>query len=160
MISTDAIAQEVDYSSEVATYLESNGSLKQYEFAYDQLLKMLSSHYPKSEKTANGWNYLETNRSKAIADMKKELIPIYQENFERAEIEKMNDFYQSPTGLQLLGDRSKMTAVQKETLNTFYNSVLGKKIIEKQPVLTQAIAAVSENWSRDLYETAISLLKD
>lgn len=159
LISTAATAQEADYSSEVATYLESNGSLKQYEFAYDQLLKMLSSKYPKSESTTNGWDYLETNKKKAIAEMKKGLVPIYKENFERSEIKMMNDFYQSPTGVQLIGDRSKMTETQKEELNTFYNSELGKKIIAKQPVLSEAIGAVSENWSRDLYETAVSLLK-
>jgi len=152
-------AQEVDYSLEVASYLESNGSAQQYEFAYDQLLKMLISQYPKSEKTAAGWKYLEENKEKAVAEMQKGLVPIYQQNFERDEIKKMTAFYQSATGKQLTADRSKMTEEQKEELNTFYNSELGKKIIAKQPELAKAVSAVSENWSRDLYETAMSLLK-
>lgn len=159
-ISADVSAQETDFSSEVSTYLESNGTLSQYEYAYDELLKMLGTQYPKSESTAQGWEHLESNKEKAISEILKELVPIYQQNFERSEIKIMNAFYLSPTGMQLTADRSKMTPAQKEELNTFYNSDLGKKIIEKQPVLTKAISTASEGWSRDLYETALSLLKE
>lgn len=70
----------------------------------------------------------------------------------------MTSFYKSEAGKLLINDRSKMTDLHKEELNTFYNSVLGKKILEKQGILTQKISKVSENWSRDLYETALSLL--
>ena len=153
-------AQEKNSSAEVAMYLESNGSLNQYSFAYDELLKMLEKQYPKSESTVNGWSYLETNKEKAIADIRKELVDIYAQNFESSEIKRMTDFYLSPTGKQLTSDRSQMTAAQKEELNEFYNSELGKKIIGKQPVLTQSVSAASESWSRDLYETAVSLLKE
>jgi len=159
-ISLNLHAQEENFSSEVDTYLESNGTLDQYEFAYDELLKMLEKQYPKSEFTASGWAYLESNKENAIKEMKMALIPIYQQNFERSEIQKMNTFYLSDTGRQLTSDRSKMTDEQKEELNTFYNSVLGKKIIEKQPTLTEAISSASESWSRDLYETAMSLFKE
>lgn len=159
-ISLSSNAQETDFSSEVATYLASNGTLNQYQYAYDELLKMLSKQYPKSESTANGWEYLESNKEKAIAEIQRDLVPIYQQNFERAEIKEMTAFYLSPTGKQLTTDRSLMTNVQKEELNTFYNSDLGKKIIGKQAVLAKAVSGVSESWSRDLYETALSLLKE
>lgn len=158
-VSWNVSGQEADFTSEVATYLESNGTLDQYKFAYDELLKMLGKQYPKSESTAGGWEYLESNKEKAIAEMQKELVPIYQQNFERSEIKEMTAFYQSSAGKQLTTDRSQMTAEQKDELNTFYNTGLGKKIIEKQPVLSKAISAASESWSRDLYETALSLLK-
>lgn len=160
IISWNVNAQEEDFSSEVATYLESNGTMEQYGFAYDELLKMLSKQYPKSESTAKGWEFLEENREKTITAMQMELVPIYKQNFERSEIKEMTTFYQSSTGKQLTTDRSQMTASQKEALNTFYNSAVGKKIIEKQPVLSRAISAASESWSRDLYETALSLLKE
>lgn len=159
-ISWNVKAQQTDFSTEVSVYLESNGTLNQYGFAFDELLKMLGRQYPKSESTANGWEYLESNREKAIAEIQKELVPIYQQNFERAEIKKMTAFYQSVTGKQLTADRSQMTASQKEELNEFYNSEVGEKIIEKQPVLAKAISVASESWSRDLYETAESLLKE
>lgn len=159
LISLDAKAQETDFRAEVAVYLDSNGTMKQYEFAYDELLKMLSNQYPKTDNTADGWKYLKGNKKDAIAAMKKELIPIYQQNFDASEIQLMTAFYQSDTGKQLTNDRSKMTEVQKEKLNSFYNSEIGKKIIKKQTVLTAAISTVSEGWSRDLYETAVSLLK-
>lgn len=159
LISLDVKAQETDYITEVAAYLDSNGTMKQYEFAYDELLKMLSNQYPTTVNTSDGWKYLKGNKKDAIEEMKKELIPIYQKNFDAVEIQQMTAFYQSDTGKQLINDRSIMTEVQKEKLNSFYNSEIGKKIIKKQQVLSEAISAVSEGWSRDLYETAVSLLK-
>ena len=159
LISLDVKAQETDFSTEVAAYLNNNGTMKQYEYAYDELLKMLGKQFPKTDATAEGWKYLEGNKADAIADMKKELIPIYQKNFDAVEIQRMTAFYQSDTGKQLTNDRSQMTELQKRELNSFYNSEVGKKIIEKQPILSTAISAVSEGWSRDLYETAMSLLK-
>jgi len=151
-------AQESDYVKDIAEYLDNNASMKQYEYAYDQLLKMLGSTYPKNDKNAQGWEYLEANKEKALVDIKKKLIPIYKANFTHGEIKQMSAFYSSETGLQLIKDRSKMTEAHKEELNTFYNSTTGQKIISKQEILTKEIGMASDSWSRDLYETSLSLL--
>lgn len=146
-------------TEDVSAYLESNGSMAQYDYAYGELLKMLGNQFPKNDTNKEGWTYLENNKKKALADMKKLLVPIYQSNFSKDEVNKMLAFYESDAGKQLINDRSQMTETQKAELNSFYNTEVGQKIIEKQPVLTQEISKASENWSRDLYETALSLLK-
>ena len=153
-------AQESTYSKDIADYLDSNGTMSQYEFAYGELLTMLGNQFPKDENNAQGWEYLEGNKSKAVAEMKMLLIPIYQANFTHDEITEMSGFYQSEAGKLLIKDRSKMTEAHKEELNTFYNSEVGQKIISKQEVLSQEISKVSESWSKYLYETSISLLKN
>lgn len=160
LVAMDAVAQESGFSSEVAAYLESNSTLDQYNYAYDQLLKMLGDQHPKSDSNTKGWAFLEENRVKALADIKALLIPIYEQHFDNEDIQRMTAFYSSETGKQLMNDRSQMTEMQKENLNTFYNSPVGQKIIAKQPILTREIAEISERWSRDLYETAVSLLKN
>ncbi|VAW09960.1 hypothetical protein MNBD_BACTEROID03-290, partial [hydrothermal vent metagenome] len=66
LISLNAKAQEVDFTEEVSEYLDRNGTMNQYQYAYDELLKMLEKQYPKSDNTANGWEYLEDHREKAI----------------------------------------------------------------------------------------------
>ncbi len=153
-------AQDTDASNKVGVYLEHNGTLLQYEYAYDQLLQMLGKQFPETTANATGWEYLRKNRKDAIEGIKQALIPIYQKNFTSSEIKEMTTFYQSEAGVQLLKDRTKMTADQKEALNRFYTSALGEKIIKKQSVLSKEVSAASENWSRDLYETAMSLLKN
>lgn len=160
MISLNIYAQESKLDKDVSTYLDSNGSMMQYDYAYKQLLQMMEKQYPKSEKNKEGWQYLEGNKKNAIAEMKEMLVPIYTTNFENKDIQKMIVFYQSESGKQLINDRSKMTDAQKQELNTFYNSEVGSIIIEKQTILTQEIGKISEEWSRDLYETALSLLKE
>ncbi len=153
-------AQESDHSKDISDYLDNNGTMLQYEFAYGELLKMLGSQFPKDENNAQGWEYIEGNKSKALDEMKMLLIPIYQANFTHDEIREMIGFYKSEAGKLLIKDRSKMTESHKEELNAFYNSAVGQKIISKQEVLSEEISKVSESWSRYLYETSISLLKN
>lgn len=154
-----SFSQDKTNSALVETYLDTNGSMGQYEFAYDQLLQLLQGQYPKTEANAKGWTYLHDNKEKAVAQMKSLLVPIYQTNFSQADINRMTDFYQSEAGKQLVQDRTKMTEAQKQELNAYYHTEAGQKVIEKQTLLSEAISSASENWSRDLYETAVSLLK-
>ena len=153
-------AQESTYSKDITDYLDNNGTMLQYEFAYGELLKMLGSQFLKDENNARGWEYLEGNNSKALDEMKMLLIPIYQTNFTHDEIRKMVGFYQSEAGKLLIRDRSKMSESHKEALNDFYNSTVGQKIISKQEVLSKEISRISESWSKDLYETSLSLLNN
>jgi len=153
-------AQESTYSKIITDYLDNNGTMLQYEFAYGELLKMLRSQFTKDENNAQGRKYLVWNKSKAMGEMKILLIAIYKANFTQKEITKMIGFYQSEAGKLLIRDPSKITESHKEGLNTFYNSAVGHKIISKQEVLCIEISKVSESWSRDLNETSISLLNN
>lgn len=159
LLTLTSCAQEATFSEDVLTYVKNNGTAKQYEYAYDQLITMLSSQFPKTESNVEGWEFMNTNKEKYVSEILVLLAPVYEKNFSHEEIKKMNEFYQSEAGKQLVVDRSKMSEEQKVSLNDFYSSEVGKKIIEKQPILTKEIGVVSENWSRDLYETALSLLK-
>ena len=154
------MAQESGYSKDVEDYLEHNGTMQQYEFAYGQLLKMLEGQFPKDDTNTEGWAYLEEHGNKALEEIKSLLVPIYQAHFTQDDIKQMVAFYKTEAGVLLMNDRSKMTDAHKEELNSFYNTTVGQKIIGKQEVLTAEISKASENWSRDLYETAMSLLKN
>ena len=154
------MAQESNFSKDIKDYLEHNGTMRQYEYAYDQLMIMMEGNYPKSEDNIQGWTYLEENRGKALEEMKSLMVPIYQANFTHEEIKQMGAFYKTEAGVLLITDRSKMTDTHKEELNTFYNSAVGQKIISKKEVLISEISKVSESWSRQLYETSLRLLQN
>ena len=154
------LAQQSNYSKDVKDYLEHNGTMQQYEYAYEQLMIMMEGRYPKSEGNKQGWTYLEGNKDKALEEIKNLMVPIYEANFTHEEIKQMAAFYKTEAGVLLTTDRSKMTDTHKEELNTFYNSGVGQKIISKQEVLTTEISRVSESWSRELYETSMSILQD
>ncbi len=158
-LATKAGAQEVEYATEVQTYLKQNGTSGQYEYAYDGLLKMLQNQYPETEANQKGWTFLKENKNKSVNEILTLLTPVYQRHFNREEISEMTSFYESDAGRQLISDRSQMTPAQKEELNAYYNTTLGKKVISKQTELSQEISKVSEDWSRQLYEVAVGLLK-
>ncbi|WP_158974173.1 DUF2059 domain-containing protein [Cellulophaga sp. L1A9] len=159
LITLSSCGQEATFQEDVLTYIKSNGTAKQYNYAYDELLKMLGNQFPKTEENATGWDYLEANKEKHVNEILMQLAPVYEKNFTHEEIKKMNLFYTSDAGKQLVADGAKLTEAQKKEVNDFYGTETGKTIMEKQPILATEIAKVSEGWSRDLYETALSMLK-
>ncbi|MBT8238693.1 MAG: DUF2059 domain-containing protein [Croceitalea sp.] len=134
--------------------------MKQYKEAYRELLNLMERQFPKSNRNSNGWLYLERNETKALAEIRDMIIPIYIKHFDEADVDDMQAFYTSDAGIQLVKDRTKLTAAQQESVNDFYDSKVGHKIKEKQQLLSVEIAGVSEYWSKDLYQTAVLLLKE
>jgi len=153
-------AQDVTFIPKVSKYLESNGTMKQYKDAYRELLNLMEKQFPKSDRNSNGWLYLERNEIKALAEIRDMLVPIYIKHFTEAEVDKMQSFYASKAGIQLVQDRTKLSANQQKLVNDFFDSKVGLKIKEKQQLLSVEIAGVSEYWSKDLYQTAVLLLKE
>ena len=144
----------------VNDYLEINGTMKQYSDAYDELLNLMERQFPKSDKNSNGWLYLERNKTKALFEIRDMLTAVYLDNFSGDELEKMSSFYKTDTGKQLVKDRKALTDDQKAKMQNFFSSEVGQKLQQKQASLTEETQAVSELWSRDLYQTASLLLKD
>mgnify|MGYP003638561016 FL=1 len=159
IVSLASCAQETTFSEDVMSYIKNNGTSKQYEYAYDELLSMLENQYPKTEENSKGWDYMNSSKEKYVTEILTLLAPVYEKNFTHEEIKKMNVFYNSEAGKQLVTGSAQMTENQKKEVNDFYATTVGKKIMEKQPILASEISKVSEGWSRDLYETALSMLK-
>ena len=87
-------------------------------------------------------------------------MPIYVNHFNSKELAEMQNFYETEAGMQLVKDKNKLSTKQTKTVEDFFNSKIGLKIKEKQGELSTEIAGVSEYWSRDLYQTAVLLLKE
>ncbi|NKI33167.1 DUF2059 domain-containing protein [Croceivirga thetidis] len=153
-------AQSPELVDLVNSYLDANGSTKQYSDAYDELLNLMERQFPKSDKNSNGWLYLERNKTKAIFEIKDMLTAVYLDNFSEKELRGMSNFYASETGKQLVTDKDKLSESQKAEIKDFYDSDVGLSLTSKQMALTEEIQAVSELWSRDLYQTASLLLKE
>ena len=159
LITITCCAQKTTFSEDVVTYIENNGTANQYNYAYDELLKMLANQFPETDSNAKGWEYMNSSKDKHVSEMIALLAPVYEKNFTHDEIKSMNAFYLTDAGKQLVTDGSNLSESQKKEVNDFYSSTTGKKIMEKQPVLAAEISKVSEDWSRGLYETALSMLK-
>ncbi len=146
--------------TKVSSYLESNGTIKQYKNAYLELLNLMEKQFPKSDRNSDGWLYLERNEKKALQEIQDLLVPVYIKHFNNSDIDKMKTFYDTDAGKQLVENKNKLTDSQSIEVNTFFNSEVGIKLKEKQEVLSLEIAGVSEYWSKDLYQTAVLLLKE
>jgi len=153
-------AQESDFADDVLDYLEFNGTLKHYERDYDEFVTTLEDLVPRNEQNAIRWDQIVANKPIAINELKIGLIALFQDNFTHKEILLMAAFYKSETGRILINDQANMTKIHTEILSKFYNSELGLKMMRKQEYLAQEMGRLSEEWTRDLYETSLPLLSN
>lgn len=160
LFSINLFSQDAGLIPKVSDYLENNGTMLQYKDAYKSLLNLMEKQFPKSDRNNNGWLYLERNETKALSEIRDLLIPIYIKHFDKKDIDEMHKFYTSDVGEQLVKDRTELTTKQQSKVDSFFNSKVGVKIKDKQKVLSEEIAGVSEYWSKDLYQTAVLLLKE
>ena len=134
--------------------------MKQYKDAYKELLNLMEKQFPKSDKNNNGWLYLERNEHKALVEIRDLLIPIYINHFTSEDITKMQSFYETEAGIQLVKDKDNLSKSQTKAVEDFFDSKIGLKLKKKLVELSGEIAGVSEYWSRDLYQTAVLLLNE
>ena len=143
----------------VKAYLISSGIPGQYNIAFDEMIRQLESQFPKTNANKEEWVAMESRKEQAMAEIIEDLATVYREHFTEEELQAMTDFYLSDTGRKIIANDYELTQAQQETLDTFYGSEIGLKVIRKQVVLRDAIDRITFRWSSDLYSTGLSILE-
>jgi len=144
-------AQEVDFHTVALKYLQSNGTSKQYEGAIDQLFTLLKQQYAEKNVSQATWDELRYSSSEEIDRILNMLVSAYRGNYEKQDLVSMLAFNQTPTGRQLIVDRTALSKEQRQIAADFYNSPTGQKILTSKQQVAHSVSEVSEIWSRDLY---------
>ena len=86
------------------------------------------------------------------------LVSAYRGNYEKQDLVSMLAFNQTPTGRQLIVDRTALSKEQRQIAADFYNSPTGQKILTSEQQVAHSVSEVSEIWSRDLYRMVVDKL--
>lgn len=145
-------AQDTTFNEDIVTYLEMNGTEKQYSGAVDGLFTMLSRRYAHNNISQSVWLELkEKYKDKSLKSIKYLLVTPYRTTFSQDNIRRMIKFYETDAGKQMLIDPTALSTEQKSVAGDFYASDAGAKLLENKVQLEQSVSEVSEIWSRDLY---------
>jgi len=142
-------AQTDDFQETVITYLNSNGTQQQYNMAYDEMFGILKEQFlnvPEKE-----WSALKVGKKGRVQEVIGMLAGVYGQHFSELDIEQMTSFYKTETARKLVSGSSDLSDEDKNKINSFFESQIGKKIASKAEVLSAGIEEVSSNWSRDLF---------
>ena len=159
-ISGVMVAQEKTYHQEVLEYFVINGTANQYSNATTGLFDLLKKQYAGSNVPASVWSELEGESSKAVERVLNMLVSAYRGSYSQQNIQEMSAFYSTPTGRQILTDRSGMTAEQQNEAAAFYNTATGQTILDSEQKIGKNISEISEIWSRDLYREMVDKLAE
>ncbi|EDM43343.1 hypothetical protein SCB49_01272 [unidentified eubacterium SCB49] len=149
------IGQELSRQESIIKYLTINGTQAQYESAYDQMFDVLEQQFKDAKVPTEVWSELKSKKTMAINQVVSMLASAYRDNFDKADINTLIDFYSSGTGQQIVQDPTKLTKEQNKELANFHESVTGQKMFEVRSKLEKDIAQISEYWSRDLYKGTV-----
>ena len=153
-------AQESSYHEDVLRYLTMNGTANQYSAAIDQLFDLLGKQYQDQNVSNEVWSELKKDTSPQVNRILNMLVSAYRGTYEHEDIKNMIAFYKTPTGKQLLADKTALDYEQQKTASVFYNSPTGQKILTSEQQIGRSVGEVSEIWSRDLYRGLIDKLAE
>lgn len=160
LTSLSATAQDVSYHSIALKYLQTNGTATQYEGAIDQLFGLLKKQYAASNISEETWASLRSEASGEVDRILNMLVSAYRGTYEKEDLINMLAFYETPTGKQLLLDRTGLTHTQRQEAAAFFNSPSGQKIVTSEKEVGSRVSEVSELWSRDLYRNMTDKLAE
>ena len=160
LTSFTAMSQEVSYHSIALKYLQTNGTATQYEGAIDQLFDLLKRQYADKSISDATWTSLRSESSSEVDRILNMLVSAYRGTYEKEDLINMLAFYETPTGKQLLLDRTGLTHAQRQEAASFFNSPSGQKIVASEQEVGSRVAEVSELWSRDLYRNITDKLAE
>ncbi|MFC4633083.1 DUF2059 domain-containing protein [Dokdonia ponticola] len=153
-------AQESTYHQDVLRYLTMNGTANQYSAAIDQLFELLGRQYTSQNVPDTVWVELKKETTPELNKILNMLVSAYRGTYSQEDIQQMIAFYETPTGKQLLADKTALDYEQQKTASAFYNSPTGQKILTSEQQIARSVGEISEIWSRDLYRSIIDKLAD
>ncbi|WP_299767659.1 DUF2059 domain-containing protein [uncultured Dokdonia sp.] len=153
-------AQESTYHGDVLRYLTMNGTANQYSAAIDQLFELLGKQYKDQNVSSDVWSELKKETTPELNKILNMLVSAYRGTYEHDDIKNMIAFYETPTGKQLLADKTALDYEQQKQASVFYNSPTGQKILTSEQQIARRVGEVSEIWSRDLYRGLVDKLAE
>lgn len=153
-------AQESTYHQDVLRYLTMNGTANQYSAAIDQLFELLGMQYKEQNVTDAVWSELKKETTPELNKILNMLVSAYRGTYSQEDIQQMIAFYETPTGKQLLADKTALDYEQQKTASAFYNSPTGQKMLTSEQQIARSVSEVSEIWSRDLYRNITDKLAE
>lgn len=152
---------KASYQSLMMEYFKVSGIDKEYEAAYDGMMKMFKDAYQTEEVPANVWQNIQSNKSKSVAKLKGILASEYRSIFDdKQDLINLINFYTSPAGKQLIKDPNGLTEDQKMAYNTFVKSNTGTKLYGRLDRINRAKESSSMYWSRELFCEVTGQLKE
>jgi len=122
MIGAQGIAQDEQFTEDVRSLMQVNGSLEMFEMTSDQLIQQFQTQNANVPDSA--WTSIKDDIIQpAFEDLKEQMIPVYKKHFTHQQIKDLIDLYNTETG---------------------------KMLVEKQPLIQQEVMPVSREWGMQL----------
>ena len=101
-------AQQTDAEKDILKLMQVNRSAASYDLVYDQMVSQFKMMKPSVPQIT--WDMAKREVfDKEIAELQKQLIPLYQKNLTAEEIKQLIAFYTSPLGKKLVDGTTKIS---------------------------------------------------
>ncbi|MGB2685158.1 MAG: DUF2059 domain-containing protein [Olleya sp.] len=158
-IGTVSIAQNDQYSKDVKTCIQSNGTITYYEGVIDQMFTMLEEQFKSQDVPAAVWKDLKKVKPDAMDDLAVMIVSAYKAHFTHDDVKNMNALYKTKAGKNMFKPEA-LTEGDKIILKEFYQSDTGQKIVSSQDSMNASMSDISVMWSGDLYKSMIAKLSE
>ncbi len=119
-------AQDAEFTKDVEKQLKVNDSTASYDMAFDQIVAQFKMMKPTVPDDV--WGKMRTEVfDKEIAELSKQLIPVYMKHLTHSDVKELIQFYESDLGKKLTVATGKITSESMQMAQT-WRMGLGNKI--------------------------------
>jgi len=151
-------AQVDDFQENIIECLQLNGTKAIYEKEYDNTLQLLYKQFKSANAPESFWDELRSDKAEKVDGLIPNLAFAYRKHFSKDDINGMIDFYKTETANLWLETPSQLTEDQQNEVDSFLNSVIGKRMISKENSLMKDMDEIASHWKRDLFAEKMSTL--
>lgn len=148
------------YSESVKTCLQGNGTIDYYSQVVDEMFTMLQKQYASKNVPEAVWTELKQVKPETLKELSQMIVSAYRGHFTHDDVKKMNALYATAAGKKMFKNPKALTASEKKSLDAFYASKTGQKIIGSQDSVNKIMTQISEMWSSDLYKSVVDKLTE
>lgn len=147
-----------EFQQEVINYLTVNGTVKQYNTVYDDMLEVMKQQFSNTVIPQTEWDDIKKDKSKAVGQLVRMMSSAYRKHFNENDIKAMSAFFGSDAGVQMRLNPDALNKEQRMVVGKFYASPVAQKLDSVKVALTADVSQISEYWSRDLFTSTMQNL--
>lgn len=151
-------AQIDEFHQDIINLLKVNGTEQEYGIIYRETLDILRNQFLWAEVPDEFWKKIHDEKAESVDEVISLLSFAYRNHFSRDEINAMFKFYQTEAAQKMVMNNNEQTPEEKEEIEAFFNSDLGKKINKSRIALAYDISEISKEWRKDVFSKGMSAL--
>lgn len=151
-------AQVDEFQDDIISLLKINGTVQKYDFEYEKILTSLKIRVAADDTPQSFWDNFRENKKESIDELISILAFAYRKNYTQNEIKELYIFYNTSVGKKLIENNNEFTKEEINIIEDFNSSKLAIKVKKNEDILAADVNDIYNEWYKELFSKGLGAL--